>query len=285
MSQSGITKSEISELLGSSGRAPKRSLGQNFLVDQNYAKKIANIGAGEGGPVAEIGPGIGSLTVFLAERCQRVTAVEKDEEIASLLNRVLEARGIGNVEVIVADALEVDWGELLASRGIRRVVGNLPYNVSVPIIMKLVEEGAGIQGMAFLLQKEVAERLAAKPGTRESSAASLKIQLRFAASIAARVPATVFMPVPNVASAVLELRADSRYLDGYGSEAVDSAVGAARAAFAHRRQMLRRTLADERLSAALAKSGVGETRRPESLTIQEWLAIGVALSPGEGGHA
>ncbi len=285
MSRSGVTKSEISELLSASGRVPKRSLGQNFLVDQNYAKKIASIAAGDGGPVAEIGPGIGSLTVFLAERCARVTAVEKDQEIASLLTRVLEARGITNVEVIVADALEVDWSGLLAGRGIRRVAGNLPYNVSVPIIMKLVDDGAGIDGMAFLLQREVAERLAARPGARESSAASLKLQLRFAASIATGVPATVFMPVPNVASAVLELRADSRYLGRYGREAVDAAVGAARTAFAHRRQMLRRTLSDARLAAALAESGVEETRRPESLTIEEWLAIGVALTGKERDHA
>ncbi|MDA8385354.1 MAG: 16S rRNA (adenine(1518)-N(6)/adenine(1519)-N(6))-dimethyltransferase RsmA [Actinomycetota bacterium] len=285
MSQSGITKSEISELLTSSGRTPKRSLGQNFLIDQNYARKIADIAAGDGGPVAEIGPGIGSLTVFLAERCERVTAVEKDEEIASLLSRVLESRGIANVEVIVADALEVDWGDLLELQGIRRVVGNLPYNVSVPIIMKLVQGRAGIQGMAFLLQKEVAERLAAEPGTRESSAVSLKLQLRFAASIVDRVPATVFMPVPNVASAVLEMRADSRYLDLYGREAADAAVGAARAAFAHRRQMLRRTLAGDRFAAALASSGVEETRRPESLTIEEWLAIGVALKGKGPDHA
>ena len=285
MSQSGITKSEISDLLLSSGRAPKRSLGQNFLVDQNYAKKIASIAAGDGGPLAEIGPGIGSLTVYLAERCERVIAVEKDEEIAVLLTRVLETRGIENVEVITADALEVDWVELLGGGGIRRVVGNLPYNVSVPIIMKLVEQSSGIQGMAFLLQKEVAERLAAEPGTRESSTVSLKLQLRFAASIAARVPATVFMPVPNVASAVLEMRAESRYLDLYGAKAADAAVGAARAAFAHRRQMLRRTLADERLAAALARSGVEETRRPESLTIEEWLAIGVALTGKGPGRA
>ena len=92
MSQSGITKSEISDLLLSSGRAPKRSLGQNFLVDQNYAKKIASIAAGDGGPLAEIGPGIGSLTVYLAERCERVMAVEKDEQMAALITRVLETR-------------------------------------------------------------------------------------------------------------------------------------------------------------------------------------------------
>ena len=281
MSQSGVTKSEISKLLSSSGRVPKRSLGQNFLVDQNYAKKIASIAAGAGRPVAEIGPGVGSLTVFLAERCERVTAVEKDPEIASLLTLVLESREITNVEVIVADALEVNWSELLSSRGIGRVAGNLPYNVSVPIIMKLVDEGADIEGMAFLLQKEVAERLAAKPGVRESSAVSLRLQLYFAASIATGVPATVFMPVPNVASAVLELRADPRYLDGYGREVLDGVVGTARTAFAHRRQMLRRTLSDARLAAALADSGVEETRRPESLTIEEWLAIGLALAGKE----
>ncbi len=257
--------------------SPKRSLGQNFLIDQNFARKIAEECSTAGERLLEIGPGLGALTLPLAERVESVFALEKDQKIVVALEGLLKRRAVANVEVIHGDALQFDLGALMDSASVSGVVGNLPYNISVPFILRLIEEVPAAAHMVFLVQTEVAQRLCAVPGTRESSFVSLKIQLFCEVRIAMKVPNTVFLPVPNVSSSLVSLKRSDHFLSGQSDLAVSATLETAKRAFAHRRQMLRRTLNTDSLRESLLASGVDPTRRPESLAVEEWLALGEAV--------
>ena len=264
-------------MLEEGGLSPKRSLGQNFLIDQNFARKIAGECAEAGERLVEIGPGLGALTLPLAERVQSVCAIEKDQKLAGALVGLLESRAITNVEVVQGDALDFDLQSLMDAASISGVVGNLPYNISVPFILRLIEEVPAALKMVFLVQTEVAQRLCAPPGTRDSSFVSLKTQLFCQVRISMKVPNTVFLPVPNVSSSLVSISRSDVILSGRTDLAVGATLGVAKRAFAHRRQMLRRTLNTDPLKESLLASGVDPTRRPESLALEEWLALGEAV--------
>lgn len=283
-----LTSSSIRALCDRFGIAPKKSLGQNFLADPNTARRIAALAdVGPGDAVLEIGPGLGSLTVALVERGAHVRAVELDARVAAALREVLGLES--GVDVRVADALHTPLEPLLsdpppgATRGRAEgaegaagwtCVSNLPYNVAVPVVVRLLEEAPEIERMVVLVQREVGERLAAGPGDGQYGAVSVKVAYYSEASLLGVVPPTVFVPRPKVESILVGLvrRADPPVT----VPDVPALFSLVRAGFAQRRKMLRRSLQPAlgaRTEAVLADAGVAPTARAENLGLEEWAAV------------
>lgn len=189
-------------LLDRHGLRAKRAWGQNFLGDANLLARIANLACGPGVPaVIEIGAGLGHLTARLLERAERVVAIEQDRDMLAVLRA--ELGGHPGLELIEADALSVDYAAL-AQRlpGAPPVAGNLPYNISSPILFRLLRAGDALGRWTFLLQREVAERLAAGPGSRTYGALSVHVGLERRVTLPLRVHRSAFLPPPNVDSAL-----------------------------------------------------------------------------------
>lgn len=187
------------------GFRPSRRLGQNFLVDRNISAKIAALaltGAPGGTPILEIGPGQGALTRELIGQGAMVTAIEVDFRLAEALPSLLQKP----IEIVREDALNIDWKHFLPERGIRRIAANLPYSISTEILFSLIESAACWDLAIVMLQMEVANRLAARPGSKDYGALSVAMQLQCEVRTAFRVPPTVFRPVPKVRSAVVEMK-------------------------------------------------------------------------------
>lgn len=196
------------ELLKKYGFTFKKSLGQNFLIDGNILRSIvsaADLGPHKG--ALEIGPGIGALTERLAEESGRVVAVEIDQRLLPMLSETLAP--YPNVSVVHGDVLKVDLHELFREhfQGIESVsvVANLPYYVTTPIVMKLLEAKLPLSSIVVMVQKEVADRFAAKPGSKDYGSLSVAVQYYSVPELVTRVPHTVFIPQPNVESAVVKL--------------------------------------------------------------------------------
>lgn len=268
------SRARIGELLEGIGRTPRRDLGQNFLADANTARRIVHLAAVDASSnVVEIGAGLGSLTLALAATGAAVRAVEVDEHLLPTL-RELTARS-PNVEVIEADALRADWGVVAPADRRWSVVANLPYNVATTIVIDLLDDAPQVEQMLVMVQREVAERLCAAPGSKTYGATSVRVRYHARAHLAGVVPATVFVPRPNVESALVAIeRRDAPAVD------VDAAAmfELVRAGFAQRRKMLRRSLAGRVDDAAFAAAGVEGTRRPEELDVAEWAALTNALA-------
>jgi len=269
-------------LLEKHGLHAKKSWGQNFLQDAAVLDEIAELAApAAGAPVVELGAGLGHLTVRLAERGARVLALERDRDMAAVLRAELGAR----IELVEADAVRVDWGEVADRLGVERVhvAGNLPYHLSSPILFALLDHAPRIAQAVFLLQREVAERLAAEPGTKDFGLLSVLLQREAEVRVARRVPAGAFLPPPKVESAVLEAR--FRPPPG-GPLDVARFRKLVKAGFAQRRKTLANALSAANLApkgaleAALAATGIDPKRRGETLTVEEWEALCRAL-PGE----
>ena len=263
-----LSRAEVLGLLEANGLRPNRALGQNFVVDPNTVRRIARLaGVGPGDRVVEVGAGLGSLTLALAETGAQVTAVELDRHLLPLLTSVVEPAG---VEVVAGDALQLDWPALLGS-GRWHLVANLPYNVATPLVCDLLDAAPAIVDLLVMVQREVGERLAARPGSPPYGAVSVKVRYWATAAVVGRVPPTVFLPRPNVESVLVRI---VRHPEG---PAVDpTLVGAVRlfevvrAGFAHRRKMLRGALAGVVDPAAYAAAGVAETARAEELDVDAW---------------
>ena len=199
--------SKTKEIVSKYGFRFSKSLGQNFLVDGNIITKIcegAEITEADG--IIEIGPGIGTLTQQLSKYAKKVVAVELDKKLLPILEETLE--GIDNVKVINSDILKVDIEKLIEEEfeGLNvKVVANLPYYITTPIIMKLLEEKLDIESISVMIQKEVAERMIADPGSKDYGALSVAVQYHSDPKIIANVPSAVFIPRPNVDSAVIKL--------------------------------------------------------------------------------
>ena len=199
-----LSRGRIHELLDQSGLAPRRDLGQNFVADANTVRRIASLsGVGPGDRVVEIGAGLGSLTLALADTGADVTAVEVDTGVVAVLRDVVADRA--NVTVVEADAMRVDWQALLAGGERWTLVANLPYNVATPLVCDLLDDVPPIESMLVMVQREVAERFAAPPGNKQYGAVSVKIAYWATARIAGHVPASVFVPRPNVESALVRI--------------------------------------------------------------------------------
>jgi 16S rRNA (adenine1518-N6/adenine1519-N6)-dimethyltransferase len=256
---------------------PKKSLGQNFLTDPHYLGRI--IAAAQVGPldqVLEIGPGLGHLTRGLASRAGRVVVVELDDRLISELRTAFSSQT--NVEIIHADALEFDPAVL---PGQWKVVANLPYYIATPLIQRLIALRRKFTTLTLMLQKEVAERVAASPGGREYGLLSVLVQLHASARIVFTVPAGAFTPRPKVESAVVTLTFPPQSPFTVADEQLF--VQVAKAAFGQRRKTLRNSLSRlgytrEGLESAAAQAGIDLGRRPETLTVEEFCRLTDAFS-------
>jgi 16S rRNA (adenine1518-N6/adenine1519-N6)-dimethyltransferase len=247
---------------------PRKRFGQHFLTDTGVLDAIVHaIDPKQGQALIEIGPGLGALTLPLLERCQRLTVIELDRDLAARL------RWNTALDVIEADVLTVDFAALATQHGTRlRVVGNLPYNISTPILFHLLEAAAQIEDQHFMLQREVVLRMAAGPGTKDYGRLSVMLQWRYHVELVLDVPPEAFEPPPRVDSAVV------RMLPWPQPAAVDPKTLEAlvASAFSQRRKLLRHSLGrwlDER-----GFSGEFDLqRRGEEVPVAEYLALALAL--------
>ncbi|KAA9003586.1 16S rRNA (adenine(1518)-N(6)/adenine(1519)-N(6))-dimethyltransferase RsmA [Paenibacillus spiritus] len=280
------------EIIARHGFSFKKSLGQNFLIDRNILDKI--VGAAEltkEDGALEIGPGIGALTERLADQAGAVTAVEIDRRLIPILEEVLAPHP--HVKVRNDDVLKVDlkalFEEDFASVQGVSVVANLPYYVTTPILMKLLEEKLPLKNIVVMIQKEVAERMAASPGGKDYGSLSIAVQYYSEPELICTVPHTVFIPQPNVESAVIRLKV--RETPPVEVQDEQHFFGVVQASFTQRRKTIANNLkaryfakeGRERLEELLAEAGIEPSRRGETLSLEEFarlsdvlLAAGVA---------
>jgi 16S rRNA (adenine1518-N6/adenine1519-N6)-dimethyltransferase len=273
-----VNPSVTREIVARYGFHFKKSLGQNFLIDWNILHQIveaADLTKQDG--VLEIGPGIGTLTQELAESAGQVVAIEKDDRLLPILRETLAE--YPNVHIHHADVLETDLHELFRQHFDGKktsVVANLPYYVTTPIIMKLLENHLPLHHIVVMVQREVAERMTAEPGGKEYGALSVAVQYYTDPEVVCRVPKTVFIPQPQVDSIVIRLRVRSKPRvevtdPGYFFRVV-------KASFAQRRKTLLNNLqhnlpnrpAKEMIVDTLMSIGIDPGRRGETLSIQEF---------------
>ncbi len=242
--------------------------------------RIARLaGVGPGDHVVEVGPGLGSLTLALADTGAEVLAVEKDAALVPVLHEVLEAHGAGAVRVVEADALGVDWPELLGPVGPWVLVANLPYNVAVPIIMSVLEHATGVERLVVMVQKEVADRLVATPGGRTVGIPSMRVAWYAEAELLGTVPPEVFVPRPRVTSALVGMTRRPPPTDALGPDEVFPLV---ETAYRQRRKMLRSTLGGRVAPAAFEAADIAPTARPEELGVGQWAALALAVRAQQG---
>jgi 16S rRNA (adenine1518-N6/adenine1519-N6)-dimethyltransferase len=257
---------------------PSRSLGQNFVADANTVRRIARLAAvGPGDRVVEVGAGLGSLTAALAETGAAVTAVEVDRHLLPVLRQVVAGAGVSIVE---GDAMTLDWPALLGAGGPGPgwvLVANLPYNVATPLIADLLDGVPAIARMLVMVQREVGERLAAGPGDEGYGAVSVKVAYWAVASVAGSVPASVFVPRPNVESVLVAIERRPQPAVDPSVVGADALFAVVRAGFAHRRKMLRRNLGDMVDDAGFAAAGVAPTARAEELDVAAWGRLAAAV--------
>lgn len=264
----------------------QKKFGQNFLIDPHVLDKI--IAAAEIAKddfVLEIGPGIGTLTQYLAEAAGEVVAVEIDSTLIPILEDTLSA--YDNVSVINEDVLKVDLRKLAEERNGGKpikVVANLPYYITTPIIMSLFESHVPLKSLTVMVQKEVALRMQAGPGTKDYGALSLAVQYYASPYLAANVPPNCFMPRPNVGSAVIRLtRFEETPVQVKDEKLLFRLI---RASFNQRRKTLQNGLVNsqeldftkEQVAAAIATLGVSPSVRGEALTLEQFAALANALS-------
>jgi len=270
-----LTPATVRALLEEHALAPKKSLGQNFLADANTARRIVTLAdLPTGGRVLEIGPGLGSLTLALVERGHRVVAVELDARLADALASVLTAAGVADaVTVTVGDALALTDADLDDVEH-WSCVSNLPYNVAVPVVVRILEELPRVRRLLVMVQREVGERLAAGPGDEQYGAVSVKVEYYAEAEVVGVVPPTVFVPRPKVDSVLVRLR--RRPGPPVSVPSPDDLFALVRAGFAQRRKMLRRSLLPvlgPRTVPVLEAAGVAPTARAEELALGDWAAV------------
>lgn len=259
----------------------KKSFGQNFLIDSHVIEKI--IRAAEIGPednVLEIGPGIGTLTQYLAEAAGRVVAVEIDEKLIPVLGETLAE--YDNVEVINQDILKCDVDSIFEGRPFK-VVANLPYYITTPIIMGLLEGKSHFDSLTVMIQKEVADRMKAGPGTKDYGALSLAVQYYAEPYLAANVPPNCFMPRPAVGSAVIRLK--RRETPAVAVKDEKLLFKLIRAAFMERRKTLLNAVKNsreldipkERVEEVLTDLGIDTRIRGEALNLQQFALLADSL--------
>jgi 16S rRNA (adenine1518-N6/adenine1519-N6)-dimethyltransferase len=292
-----LTPTDVRGLLAAHGLRPSRALGQNFLADPNTARRIVRLaGVGPGDRILEVGPGIGSLTVALAEAVTptgEILALELDRHLIPVLTEVVG--DLAQVRVVHGDALTVDYEILLgdarsggavpagSDAGSWTMVSNLPYNVATPLMARLLEEVPTLGVLSVMVQKEAAERLAAPPGTPACGAISVKVSYHATAAVVGVVPPTVFMPRPKVDSAIV--RFERRSAPPVDVPSADRLFALARAGFGQRRKTLRQSLrpllgadADD----VLAVAGIPGLTRAEALTLDQWAALARAADAAGG---
>ena len=259
---------DITELLAQHGLAPRRAFGQNFVSDPNTVRRIARMAnVGPNDHVVEIGAGLGSLTLALAETGARITAIEIDHGIAPVLRDVV--KDLPNVSVVVGDALELDWNEIIPPGSKAVVVANLPYNVATPLVADLLDAIPQISRFVVMVQKEVALRLASSVGSSDYGAISVKVAYWATARVLGDVPPSVFIPRPKVTSSIIEIT--RRETPAVGPHiAPQQLFKVIRTGFGQRRKMLRRSLAAIAIPENFVLAGVSPEARPEELDVHQW---------------
>ncbi|MCC0696610.1 16S rRNA (adenine(1518)-N(6)/adenine(1519)-N(6))-dimethyltransferase RsmA [Clostridioides sp. ES-S-0048-02] len=256
-----------------------KSLGQNFLIDSNIINKILD-GARvtEGDNIIEVGPGIGTLTREMGKVAEKVVAIEIDRNLIPILKDTLS--DLENIEVINQDILKVDIQELIKDKlngGPVKLVANLPYYITTPIVMKFLEEDIPVTDIVVMVQKEVADRMNAVPSTKDYGALSIAVQYYCETEIVAKAPRHMFIPQPNVDSTVigLHVRAEKKY-DVHNEELFFKTV---KASFGQRRKTLLNSLGGlgflnkDEIREILKEANIDEKRRGETLSIEEFAVL------------
>ena len=269
----------------------KKSFGQNFLTDTNILQKIVDTaGIDDQVNVIEIGPGIGALTEFLAERAAEVMAFEIDHRLVPILADTL--RDFDNVTVVNEDILKVDLAQHIQNFKNPdlpiKVVANLPYYITTPILMHLIESGIPFSEFVVMMQKEVADRISAQPNTKAYGSLSIAVQYYMTARVAFIVPRTVFVPAPNVDSAILKMVRRPEPAVAVEDESFFFKIS--KASFTHRRKTLWNNLTGyfgkteevkDKLTKALNQAGLSPSVRGEALSLAEFASLADALK-GQG---
>ncbi len=265
----------LRELFEQHGIRPTRSLGQNFVIDPNTIRKMIEIsGTRAGDHVLEIGAGGGSLTLGLAAIADKVTAIELDRKLLPVLETTLS--DVTNVEIVEADALDVDLGSFPANR----LVANLPYNIATPVVVEVLRRAPRIESLTVMTQREAGERLVAGPRSKTYGHVSVVVAQYASARIAARVSRRAFFPVPRVDSVIVDLRRKA----GVDAAESDRLFALTRAAFAQRRKTLRNALAalagsEASAAAALERAGISPGARAEEVGLEGFVALARELAP------
>lgn len=276
---------EVRRTLRAAGLHASHARSQNFLADPDVLEGILDLaGVDEGTRVLEIGPGLGILTGGLLAAGAEVTAVELDRNLAGYLgDRLAAPIAAGRLRLIEGDALDLDLPDLVPSP--YRVVANIPYHITSPILHRLLERAPRADRLVLMLQAEVADRIAAPPG--QMSYLSVFVQFHASVRVALRVPKEAFEPAPKVASAVVVIEPHAER--AIGTERETALWGLVQSGFRERRKMLRNVLARQlrvgpdgatgaqvgqvRVDAALATAGIAGDRRPQTLSVQDWLRL------------
>lgn len=281
------TPTRTKEILAKYDLKAKKSLGQNFIIDTNILRNIVDAGdVDKDTTVIEIGPGIGALTEQIAKQAKEVFAFEIDDRLLPVLDDTLSP--YDNITIFHQDILQVDFKQFeeehLSDASRIVVIANLPYYITTPIIMALLESDLLVQTMVLMMQKEVASRLEAKPSTKAYGSLSIALQYYTEVEVAFTVPRTVFMPQPNVESAIIRLDIRPEPIVKVKDQALFMKL--VRASFQQRRKTiwnnLRKSLEfkeqEEGLREAFVHSGIDPSRRGESLSIQEFAQLADAIS-------
>ncbi len=282
----------INEIKTKHGFKLSKSLGQNFLTDKNIIDKIIEKSdVGKNDLVIEIGPGIGVLTAAAAEEAGKVIAIEIDRNLIPILSETLSA--YGNIEIINSDVLKTDFRAILEQnseingqkRSGVKILGNLPYYITTPIIMKILEDRVPADSITIMLQKEVADRIKASPGTKTYGALSVAVQYYCTVSHVANAPKEIFVPQPKVDSTVIRLDIRKEKPVVLNSEEAFFAV--VKAGFGQRRKTLLNSLTGvygmtkEEIAAIMTTAGIDPVRRAETLSLEEFAALANTIRPGK----
>lgn len=269
----------IKDLFARHGFSFSKTLGQNFLINPTVCPKIAELGGcGEGVCAIEIGTGVGVLTKELAKRCDKVVAVELDERLKPVLEETLAE--FDNVEVVFADVMQTDLHKIIEEKfggGQTVVCANLPYYITSPVIMKILEERLPIKALTVMVQKEAADRICAKPATRECGAISYAVSWYSSPKILFRVNRGSFMPSPNVDSAVIRL--DVKPERALPDDEEKRMFRIIKAGFSQRRKQLANPLSGafgldkKTLCDIFEKLKIKPTARAEELTLDDYTAL------------
>lgn len=270
------------------GFRTKKSLGQNFLINDDVLKEIASAAADEA--ILEIGPGIGALTAALAVNAKKVVSVELDRELLPVLNETLS--GFDNIEIINSDFMKLNlhtlFEEKFSGLGVS-VAANLPYYITTPIILKLLEARLNLNKIVIMVQKEVADRILASPGNRDYGALTVSVNFYCTPFVVAQVGRENFVPSPAVDSTVLGLSVSKEPRVHVKDERLFFAL--VRAAFSQRRKTLANALKNsglfggrEEILAAFSSLGLGEMERGENLSISEFAALSNIFSENKNKH-
>ena len=272
----------LKSVLAECGFGFKKKFGQNFITDKNLLSSIVSLAGVEScDTVLEIGCGAGTLTRALADKAEKVVAFEVDTDLKPVLERTLA--GVGNVEIVFRDFLKADLKELERATGAYKVVANLPYYITTPIVMGLFEGGAPAESITVMVQKEVADRMQASPGGKDYGAISLAVQYYAQPEIIANVPPNCFMPRPAVTSSVIHLK---RHKTPPVSVLDDKLMfSIIRASFNQRRKTLANGIANasnlpfskEQAQDAIRTLGLSVNVRGESLSLEQFAELSDSL--------